>query len=101
MIFLIMYYLSHRFDNFEIFPQYLYQFHRYLFPRTTSRSRETGEVSSSQRVYTISLELADDLELHSVDIEQVFTQADKLNEGANGRYFITQPPDNPDVDSFL
>jgi hypothetical protein len=49
-------------------------------------------------VYTISLELAHDLELHSVDIEQVFTRADKLNEGANGRYFITQSPDNPDDD---
>jgi hypothetical protein len=49
-------------------------------------------------VYTISLELADDLELHSVDIEPIFTEADKLNKGANGRYFITPPPDNPDAD---
>jgi hypothetical protein len=36
----------------------------------------------------VSLAAANDLELHSVDIEQAFTQADKLPEGVNGRYFI-------------
>ena len=40
---------------------------------------------------------ANDLELHSVDIEQAFTQSDKLKEDANGRYFITPPSDSPDA----
>ena len=45
----------------------------------------------------VSLAAANDLELHSVDIEQAFTQADKLSEGVNGRYFINPPPGSPDV----
>jgi len=45
----------------------------------------------------VSIAAANDLELHSVDIEQAFTQADKLKEGANGRYFITPPPGSPDA----
>jgi len=45
----------------------------------------------------VSIVAANDLELHSVDIEQAFTQADKLKEGANGRYFITPPPGSPDA----
>ena len=45
----------------------------------------------------VSIAAANDLELHSVDIEQAFTQADKLKEGANGRYFITTPPGSPDA----
>jgi hypothetical protein len=43
----------------------------------------------------VSLAAANDLELHSVDIEQAFTQADKLTEGVNGRYFINPPPGIP------
>jgi hypothetical protein len=45
----------------------------------------------------VSLAAANDLELHSVDIEQAFTQADKLPEGVNGRYFINPPPGSPDA----
>jgi hypothetical protein len=45
----------------------------------------------------VSIAAANDLELHSVDIEQAFVQADKLKEGANGRYFITPPPGSPDA----
>ena len=30
-------------------------------------------------------------------IEQAFTQADKLPEGVNGRYFINPPPGSPDA----
>jgi hypothetical protein len=45
----------------------------------------------------VSLAVANNLELHSVDIEQVFTQADKLPEGVNGRYFINPPSGNPDT----
>jgi hypothetical protein len=40
---------------------------------------------------------ANDLELHSIDIEQVFLQADKLMEGVNDRYFINPPPGSPDA----
>jgi hypothetical protein len=36
----------------------------------------------------VSLEATNNLELHSMDIEKVCTQADKLPEGVNGRYFI-------------
>jgi hypothetical protein len=45
----------------------------------------------------VSIAAANDLELHSVDIEQVFVQVDKWKEGANDRYFITPPPDSPDA----
>jgi hypothetical protein len=34
------------------------------------------------------LAVANDMELHKIDIEQAFLQADKLDEGVNGRYFI-------------
>ncbi len=44
----------------------------------------------------MSLVPVNDLELHSVDIEQAFTQADKLPEGVNDRYFINPPPGSPD-----
>mmetsp|Transcript_23114 Transcript_23114/g.54805 ORF Transcript_23114/g.54805 Transcript_23114/m.54805 type:complete len:111 (-) Transcript_23114:2112-2444(-) len=46
--------------------------------------------ATSARVI-ISLAAADDLELHSCDLAQAFIQADKLDEGVNGRVFITQP----------
>ena len=42
---------------------------------------------------------ANDLELHSIDIEQAFLQADKLMEGVNGRYFINPPPGSPDANN--
>ena len=48
-------------------------------------------------VTMVLLASANDLELHSVDIEQAFTQADKLIEGVNGRYFINPPPGSPDT----
>ena len=35
----------------------------------------------------MSLAVANDMELHKIDIEQAFLQADKLDEGVNGRYF--------------
>ena len=45
----------------------------------------------------VSLEGVNDLELYSVDIEQVFTQTDKLSEGVNGRYFINPPSGSPNT----
>jgi hypothetical protein len=39
--------------------------------------------------HMVSITAANDLELHSVDIEQAFVQSDKLKEGGNDRYFIT------------
>jgi hypothetical protein len=43
-----------------------------------------------------SIATANDLDLHSIDIEQVFLQTDKLMEGVNDRYFINPPPGSPD-----
>ena len=40
----------------------------------------------------MSIAIANDMELHKVDNEQAFLQADKLDEGVNGRYFINPPP---------
>ena len=40
----------------------------------------------------MSLAVANDMELHKIDIEPAFLQADKLDEGVNGRYFINPPP---------
>ena len=45
----------------------------------------------------VSLASANNLELHSVEIEQAFTQTDKLPEGVNGRYFINPPSGSPDA----
>jgi hypothetical protein len=45
----------------------------------------------------VSFAPANNLELYSVDIEQSFTQADKLPEGVNGRYFINPPSGSPDA----
>jgi hypothetical protein len=39
-----------------------------------------------------SIAAANDLELHYIDIEQTFLQADKLIDGVNGRVFINPPP---------
>jgi len=46
-----------------------------------------------------SIGASNDLELHSIDIEQVFLQTDKLMEGVNDRYFINPPPGNPDANN--
>jgi hypothetical protein len=47
-----------------------------------------------------SITTSNDVELHSVDIEQVFLQTDKLMEGVNGRYLvINPPPGRPDVNN--
>jgi hypothetical protein len=43
-----------------------------------------------------SISAANDLELHSIDIEHAFYQAGKLLEGVNGRYFINPSPGSPD-----
>jgi hypothetical protein len=48
----------------------------------------------------ISIAAALDLELHSCDMAQAFIQADKLDEGINGRVFIRAPlgyPEDPNV----
>ncbi len=42
-----------------------------------------------------SIAAANDLELHSIDIEQALLQADKLMEGGYGRYFINPPTGEP------
>jgi hypothetical protein len=41
-----------------------------------------------------SITATNDLEIHSIDTEQAFLQADKLMEG--DRYFINPSPGNPD-----
>jgi hypothetical protein len=46
-----------------------------------------------------SIAAAHDLELHSIDIEQVFLQADKLMEGVNGRYYINPSHGSPDANN--
>ena len=45
----------------------------------------------------MSIAIANDMELHKVDIEQAFLQADKLDEGVNGRYFINPPAGSPEA----
>ena len=45
----------------------------------------------------MSIAIANDMELHKVDIEQSFLQADKLDEGVNGRYFINPPLGSPEA----
>jgi hypothetical protein len=37
------------------------------------------------------------MKLHKIDIEQAFLQADKLDEGVNGRCFINPPPGSPEA----
>ncbi len=37
------------------------------------------------------------MELHKIDIEQAFLQADKLNEGVICRYFINPLPGSPEA----
>ena len=45
----------------------------------------------------MSTAIANGMELHEVDIEQAFLQADKLDEGVIGRYFIDPPPGSPEA----
>jgi hypothetical protein len=51
----------------------------------------------------MSLAVANDMKLHKIDdddafdIEQAFLQANKLDEGVNGRYFINPPPGSPEA----
>ena len=45
----------------------------------------------------MSIAIGNGMELHKVDIEQAFLQADKLDEGVNGRYFINPPPGSPEA----
>jgi hypothetical protein len=45
----------------------------------------------------MSIAIANDMDLHKVDIEQAFLQADKLDEGVNGRYSINPPPGSPEA----
>jgi hypothetical protein len=45
----------------------------------------------------MSLAIANDMELHKIVIELAFLQADKLDEGVNGRYFINPPPGSPEA----
>jgi hypothetical protein len=50
------------------------------------------------RVIT-SITAANDLKFHSIDIEQVFLQVDKLMEGVNDRYLINPSPGSPDTNN--
>jgi hypothetical protein len=45
-----------------------------------------------------SITVVNDLELHPIDIEQVFHQADKLLEGVTDRYFIDPSPGRSEAD---
>jgi hypothetical protein len=45
----------------------------------------------------MSIAIANGMELHKIDIEQAFLQADKLDEGVNGRYFINPLPGSPEA----
>ena len=47
----------------------------------------------------MSIAIANGMELHKVDIEQAFLQADKLDEGVKRRYFINPPPGSPEADN--
>ena len=44
----------------------------------------------------MSIAIANGMELHKVNIEQAFLQADK-DEGVNERYFINPPPGSPEA----
>jgi hypothetical protein len=46
-----------------------------------------------------SMTVVNDLEVHSIDIEQVFLQNDKLMEGVIDQYFINPPPGRPDANN--
>ena len=47
----------------------------------------------------MSLAAANDMELHKIDSSKLSysLQADKLDEGVNGRYFINPPPGSPEA----
>ena len=40
----------------------------------------------------MSITAAEGLHLHTINLTQAFIQADKLDEGVNGRVFISPPP---------
>jgi hypothetical protein len=63
---------------------------------------EVSRWRKGRTIYKISYYLnnnRNDLELHSIDIEQVFLQTDKLMEGVNDRYFINPSPGSPDANN--
>ena len=45
----------------------------------------------------MSLAIANNMELHKIEIEQAFLEADKLVEDVNGRYFINPLPGSPEA----
>ena len=61
-----------------------------LLPLKLSVDKSSRPCDLKKQIMVL-LETTNNLELHSVDIEQVFTQTDKLPEGVNGRYFINPP----------
>jgi hypothetical protein len=80
----------------------LYEVSRWRKERTRTRNSDQNFSPTPgiaiARIIT-SIAAANDLELHSIDIEQAFLQADKLMEGVNGRYFINPPPGSPDANN--
>ena len=40
----------------------------------------------------MALAIGYDMEMHSIDMTQAFIQADRIEEGVNGRVFVTPPP---------
>jgi hypothetical protein len=61
------------------------------------RQRHFLALAPKKPHFMMSIAIANDMELHKVDIEQAFLQADKLDEGVNGRYFINPPPGSPEA----
>jgi hypothetical protein len=68
----------------------LYEVSRWRKERTLQNFSLTPGIAIAGIIASIGA--ANDLELHSIDIEQAFLQADKLMEAVNGRYFINVPP---------
>ncbi len=63
------------------------------------RFRDGEREGLSTKFLITSIEAANDLELHSIDIEQAFLQVDNLMEGVNDRYFINPSPGSPDANN--
>jgi hypothetical protein len=71
-----------------------------LPPRAQLCNRSCSNKTHTHNAVTrlmMSLAIANDMELHKIDVEQAFLQADKLDEGVNGRYFINPPPGSPEA----